>query len=95
MYYQLKVLKSFRHKDKKMRRRNIIFDERDNRYARRLIGYKLVEVKTIVHEKSKAIYSKKVIEPSKDKKKAEPKKINPVTSGQFKTKDRAEFPWKK
>ena len=80
MYYQLKVLKSFRHKDKKMRRRNAIFDERNSKYAKRLIGYELVEVSTIVHEKrkSKGAYSKKVIEPGQNKEKA-------VTSNQFKT----------
>ena len=78
--YKLKTLISFKHRDKKMRRRGQIFDEVDKEYVGTLIGYKLVKVVAIIEpkkipkkvvvkkvEKAKEVYKKKIVEPEKNK----------------------------
>ena len=69
-----------------MIRRGTVFDEKDERYVGKLVGWKLVKVVAIIEEpkkvKSKEVYVKKIVEPEKNKeKKAEDK---PVTTNQFK-----------
>lgn len=73
--FKLKTLITFRHKDRKIRRKGKVFDEKDNKYVEVLIGYKLVEViaviaekaKEVIKKKAKEVYKKKIVEPEKNK----------------------------
>ena len=90
--FKLKTLITFKHKDKKMRRRGKIFNEKDKRYVETLVDYKLVKVIAVIAEKAKVVYKKKVVEPEKNKhpgkkmveKTGMLKETNPTTTSQFK-----------
>lgn len=83
--YKVKALATFQDRKKRLISIGRIFDT-DDKYAKRLIGYKLVEVISITKEqpkvikevkmKAKEVYTKKIIEPEKNKEeeKVEPKK---------------------